>query len=92
MLKSTMTYCTRCRSMLYWDDLSRPFLLKLGNKELRECLTTGCSLLFTGVPEEFRASGQLDLLRLALLQTGVSEEDASTAIEIFGIGHEAQAA
>lgn len=92
MLKSTMTYCTRCRSMLYWDDHSSPFLLKLGNNKLTECLTTGCNLLFTGIPEEFRASGQLDLFRLALLRSGVSEEDANTALEIFGVGHEAQAA
>jgi hypothetical protein len=92
MFKNTITYCTRCRSMLFWDDNSRPSILKLGNERLQACLNSGCNLLLTGVPEEHFSTGQLDLFRLALLQSGVFEEDADSAVEILSAGHEALAA
>lgn len=78
--------------MLYWDDSSNPQLLKLGDNNLVTCLETGCDLLKTVVPEVCCEAGEVDLLRLALIQCGMPEEDANQAVTILSVGHEAVAA
>jgi hypothetical protein len=87
-----VTYCKRCSSVLYWNAVSHPTLLQLGNNDLVTCLETGCELLKTTVPEVCCEAGEVDLLRLALIQSGVPEEDANLAVTILSVGHEAVAA
>jgi hypothetical protein len=77
---------------LYWDDSANPVLLHIGDNHLVTCLETGCDLLKTGVPQVSCDAGELDLMRLALIQSGVPEEDANVAMIRLSIGHEAVAA
>jgi hypothetical protein len=90
--RNTVTYCRRCGSMLYWDDFSRPQIIKLGDNHLVDCLDSGCDLIQTIVPEEYCRAGEIDLLRLALINMGVPEEDANIALSVLSSGHEAVAA
>ena len=78
--------------MLYWDDLSRPLIIKLGDNHLVDCLEAGCDLIQTSVPEVFSEAGEMDLVRLALINKGVPEEDANIALSVLSSGHEAVAA
>lgn len=63
----------------------------LGDNHLVTCLDTGCVLLTIGVPEVRCEAGEVDLLRLALIQCGVPEEDANQAVTILSVGYEAAA-
>jgi hypothetical protein len=60
--------------------------LKIGNRNLTDCLDFGCSLQFLRVPVNCCNQGETALVRLALVRIGLSEEDASdvTANLIFG--------
>jgi hypothetical protein len=84
--RNTISYCTRCAATLLWNDSGRPELLKIGNRNLAECLDFGCSLYFLRVPVNCCNQGESDLVRLSLVRMGLSEEEASdvTANLIFG--------
>lgn len=91
-LANSISYCTNCTSILYWDKASKPRILKLGNDRLSTCLSSGCNLLFTSVPPDCAEIGEFDLLKLALIWNGVPDEDADTAMQELSFGHEALAA
>jgi hypothetical protein len=75
-----ITYCTRCGSAIYWDDLARPQMLKLGGINVSICMDEGCNLLFMQVPSRCCNKKDLQLLMLGLKEIGVPEEDAMVAV------------
>lgn len=91
-LANMISYCTTCAGILYWDKVSRPRILKLGNDQLSTCLSSGCNLLLTSVPPDCPEIGEFDLLKLALMRNGVPEEEADSAMQELSFGHEAIAA
>lgn len=81
--KNVITYCTRCGSTILWDEFARPALLNQGNNQILTCLDRGCESVFTKVPELCAHVANLDLLILALVQSGVPEAYAeSTALRL----------
>jgi hypothetical protein len=78
-VKDSVTYCIRCGSTLIWDDAGRPKVLKLGNNKLVHCLERGCNLIWTNIPYEASEALNPDMIRLALMQSGVPSEDATSA-------------
>jgi hypothetical protein len=71
-----ITYCTRCKSTIYWDDSGSPQLLQFGNVDLFTCMDSGCKLIFMEVPEQCCDMEELDLIRLGLQKLGIVEKDA----------------
>lgn len=90
--QNRISYCERCSSTLYWDSQGLPSILKQGNTELNDCLERGCSLIYFKVPEDCCAPGEMELLRLALIQTGLSVEAADIAVASIGFQHTGLAA
>lgn len=78
-VKDSVTYCIRCGSTLIWDDVGRPKVLKLGNNKLVRCLEQGCNLIWTNIPYEASEAINPGMIRLALMQSGVPAEDATSA-------------
>ena len=72
----TITYCTRCKSTIYWDDSGSPQLLQYGNVKLFDCMNSGCVLITMEVPSGCCDMEELDLVRMALQQIGITEPDA----------------
>lgn len=78
-VKDSVTYCFRCGSTLIWDNVGRPKVLKLGNNKLLHCLEMGCILIWTNIPYEASETLNPDMIRLALMQSGVPTDDATSA-------------
>lgn len=78
-VKDSVTYCIRCGSTLIWDNAGRPKVLKLGNNKLVHCLETGCNLIWTNIPYEASEALNPAMIQLALMQSGVPAEDATSA-------------
>lgn len=83
-LQNKISYCVKCSSTLYWNNEGIPQLVKLGTKDVPECLDRGCTLIYMEVPEESCNPGEMELLRLALIQNGVSVEAADSAVATLG--------
>jgi hypothetical protein len=78
-VKDSVTYCIRCGSTLIWDNVGRPKALKLGNNKLIRCPERGCNLIWTNIPYEATEALNPDMVRLALMHSGVPAEDATSA-------------
>jgi len=74
--ENTITYCTRCKSTIYWDDSGSPQLLQLGNTNVFTCMEAGCRLISMEVPSRCCEMEELDLIRLGLQNIGIDEQDA----------------
>jgi hypothetical protein len=83
-LQNRISYCEKCSSTLYWDNQGIPQMIKLGNKDVPECLDRGCTLIYMQVPEDCCNPGEMELLRLALIQNGLSVEAADSAVASLG--------
>jgi hypothetical protein len=92
MFKNAVSHCPQCTNTLYWDDQYRPWLLKSAIGNTPACQKTGCTLVVTNIAEEGCNSGKYSLIRLALIQSGISEESTDIALEALSIGYEAKAA
>jgi hypothetical protein len=77
--KNVISYCNRCSSTILWDEFARPVLLNHGNDNLEICLDNGCECVYTHVPELCAQVADLDLLILALAQSGVPKQHAESA-------------
>ena len=84
--KNIVSYCIRCGSILYWDSAGRPRILKLGNNRLVTCLDVGCNLIIKKIPNNADGNS-LDILRLALVESGVPADDARSAVVNLAISH-----
>ena len=73
---NTITYCTRCKSTIYWDDSGSPQLLQFGNVDVFTCMKAGCELISMEVPTQCCDMEELDLICLSLQKLGIVENDA----------------
>jgi hypothetical protein len=86
--KNTITYCIRCGSTVHWNDEGMPQILKLGNSNLVACLEEGCNLLYTNVPATGCDVAGLDILRLAMVESGVPAEEARQAVLTLAVSNQ----
>jgi hypothetical protein len=92
MFKNAISYCSQCTNTLYWDAEYKPWMLKTADSEVKTCRKSGCTLVITNIAEEGCNCGKYSLIRLALIQAGLSEESADIALEALSVGYEAKAA
>jgi hypothetical protein len=83
-LQNKISYCEKCSSTLYWNHEGIPMMIKMGSKEMPECLQIGCTLIYMEVPEDCCNPGEMELLRLALIQNGLSVEAADSTVATLG--------
>jgi len=83
-LQNKISYCEKCSSTIYWDNQGIPQMIKLGSKDVPQCLDRGCTLIYMQVPEDSCNPGEMELLRLALIQNGLSVEAADSAVAGLG--------
>ncbi len=81
-----ISYCTRCGSTLFWDELARPHVLKLGNNDKVICIDVGCNPVLINVPPKCCDIAEMNLVRLALIRLGVPDEDAKSAAIVLNKG------
>lgn len=92
MFKNAVSHCPQCTNTLYWDDNYKPWLLKSATPNTVACQKTGCTLVITNIAEGGCNSSNYSLTRMALIQSGISEESADIALDALSIGYEAKAA
>lgn len=84
---NAITYCVRCGSTVHWNDEAMPQILKLGDGKLTTCLQQGCNLLFTGVPVDGCDVARLDILKLAMVESGVPADEAAKALLTLAVSN-----
>jgi hypothetical protein len=82
--QNLISYCDRCSSTLYWNNLGQPNIVNSDGKEVKECIEKGCSLTYVKTPVEFAGPYEMDLLRLALMGAGMGEEAAALTVANLG--------
>jgi hypothetical protein len=92
MFKNMISYCSECTNTVYWDFHFKPWILKSADPKAATCKNSGCKLVVLNMPEDGCDFGKYSLIRLALIESGFSEESTDIAVDALSAGFEAKAA
>lgn len=92
MFKNAVSYCSQCTSTLFWDADHKPWMIKSGSEKEKACKESGCTLVITNIAEGGCNYENYSLIRMALMESGLSEINTDIALEALSVGHEAKAA
>lgn len=92
MFKNAVSFCSQCTHTLFWDADYKPWLLKAASGKEKACEESGCTLVLTNIAEGGCNYSKYSLIRMALMESGLSEESTDIALEALSVGYEAKAA